>query len=270
MDPMENDEPNTSQLRSEDGKLVETDDEQNSESERAADPVMLGEDTGYAVDVKSGALDVNGRLREVVETRGHTLAFGSRSQAEDYAHQLSATDGAVKIQAAAQNEPKEVDAYLLADHNPSIEEPAEIDGDTWTFDVGTNLYGSLGEAILVYSHKPHALVYFVRQDLDINDEELEWGLTVDVEPAKPLSIDHAGERKRWTPDCVVKAKDGWREQILETYYCEIKTGNASFERSQVKTMELMAEDDRVLKIRVDIDSLPDQYSLRIHEMKVPE
>ncbi|NHN60471.1 MULTISPECIES: hypothetical protein [Halorussus] len=55
--------------------------------------------------------------------------------------------------------------------------------------------------------------------------------------------------------------------MLERYYCEIKTGNASFERSQVDAVKALARKERVLKIRVIIENLPDQYSLRIHEVE---
>jgi hypothetical protein len=266
---MTGDEPTTSQLRFEDGQLVDrTDDaEDGEEEENTVDPLEPDDDTGFVLDVKPGALEVNDTLAEVVEEHGTTLEFGSRSQAEDYAEQLSASDGALRVQAAAQNDPSDVDAYLLADHNPSIAEPASVDGKTWTFDVGANLYGLLGEAILKHAPKPHALIYFVRQDLEIADEELQWGLNVEVKDTIPLVVNRNGEKNRWTPDCMVEAKDGWSGRVLERYYCEIKTGNASFERSQVKTMQALAEDERVLKIRVEIDELPEQYSLRIHEVE---
>jgi hypothetical protein len=261
--PMVKGNSDTSQLRFENGELIE----ETTDDRYTVDPVEPGDDTGYAVEVKPGALGVNSELRETVEHRGHTLEFGSRARAEDYARQLSATGGELKIQAAPANEPDEIDAYLLAGHSPSIKKPAAVDGDTWTFDVGANLYGSLGEAILLHSPKPHALVYFVRQDLELDEGKLEWGLNVEVAAAEPQAIKHSGGPKRWTPDCVIEARDGWGGETLETYYCEIKTGDASFERSQVETMEALAREERVLKIRVDIENLPDEYSLRIHEVE---
>ncbi|WP_225336492.1 hypothetical protein [Halomicrobium urmianum] len=51
---------------------------------------------------------------------------------------------------------------------------------------------------------------------------------------------------------------------------QIKTGDASFERSQVDAMAALARDERVLKIRVTIEALPDQYSLRIRDVGPPE
>jgi hypothetical protein len=216
--------------------------------------------------VKSGALDVNSELRDAVETHSHTLEFGSRTAAEDYAEQLSASDGPLRIQAVPDNEPKAIDAYLLADHNPSIKAPAEVDGDTWAFDVGANLYGTLGEAILIDAPKPHALIHYIRQELEIDEDDLEWGLNVTVERGQLISITSSEETKSWAPDCIVEAKDGWNGDLLERYYCEIKTGNASFERSQLETMKALAAKERVLKVRVNVDELPEQYSLRINEV----
>ncbi|WP_167768528.1 hypothetical protein [Haloarcula amylovorans] len=164
-------------------------DSEGPDTDHTVDLIEPGERTGFAVEVKSVALDVNGQLRETVDSRGRLLNFGSRQHAEYYARQLSASDGSLRIQAVPQNEPKDIDAYLLADHNPSIKEPAEIDGDTWTFDVGAKLYGALGEAILLETPKPHALVYFVQQDLDIKENDLEWGLNVDVNRGQLLSVE---------------------------------------------------------------------------------
>jgi hypothetical protein len=77
-------------------------------------------------------------------------------------------------------------------------------------------------------------------------------------------------RLNWHPDCCVIARDGWKDGLIERYWCEIKTGNASFERQQVESMRKLAAEERVLKIRVIIDDLPDQYSVRIHEVEAGE
>lgn len=268
---MDDDEPSTVQLRFKEGDLVKPPSKgKTPDEDYAVDQIEPGDREGFVVEVKDGALDVNGPLREAVETHGRILDFGSRQHAEDYAQQLSASDRSLRIQDIPENEPKDIDTYLLADHNPSVTEPAAVDGETLTFDIGSNLYGALGEAIFLCAPKSHALVYFIRQDLDINEDDFEWGLNVDVEPGTLLSVEHPGGRKRWTPDCVVEVKDGWGGQILERYYCEIKTGDASFERAQSKAMEGLARDERVLMIRVGIEDLPEQYALRIHEVEPPE
>jgi hypothetical protein len=147
---MDDHEPDASQLRFEDGELVEPSFEvENRDVDHIAGPIEPGDRTGFVVEVKPGALDVNGTLVDAVEAHSRILEFGSRTHAESYARQLSTSGGSLRIQAAAENDPSEVDAYLLADHSPSIKEPAHVDGDTWAFDIGANLYGALGEAILL-------------------------------------------------------------------------------------------------------------------------
>lgn len=267
---MAKDDSDTSQLRFENGRLVEDSDESESdEAKHQRDPVEPNAESGFLVEAKSGALEVNDELVDAVKTYGRKLKFGSHNHAEMYASQLSVADGSLRVQTAPKNDPSDVDAYFLADHNPSIKEPADIDDETWTFDVGANLYGALGESILLGSPKPHALVYFVRQDLDVDEDDLERGLNVDVSRCRLLSPESLDGSGGWTPDCVVEVSDGGNGELLERYYCEIKTGGASFERSQVEAMEALASDERVLKIRVIIENLPDQYSLRIHEIDSP-
>ncbi|MFH5802241.1 hypothetical protein [Haladaptatus sp. CMAA 1911] len=264
-------ESDTVQLQFDKGNLVKRSSEDETASdENTANPITPGERTGFAVEVKDNAIEVNSTLSEVITAHGRTLDFGSRAQAGAYASQLSTGDGSLRIQAAPANDPRDVNAYFLADHTPSITEPAKTDGETWTFDVGANLYGALGEAILTGAPKPHALYYFVRQDLELDDGELASGLALEVERGRPISVDHPDGEKRWTPDCVVRAKNGWDGRVLARYYCEIKTGNASFERSQGVVMEELAAQERVLKIRVTIDELPEQYSLRIQEVTPAE
>ncbi|QCC51439.1 hypothetical protein [Halapricum salinum] len=255
------------QLRFVDGDVVAS---ENADEESDRVPVEPGERTGFGLEVKDGALEVNREVRDVVERRGRLLEFGSREEAEAYARELSASGGALRVQAAPANEPRDVDAYLLADHNPSVQEPAAVDGETWTFDVGANLYGALGEAVLLAGPKPFALTYFVRQDLEIDEAELDWGLNVDVYRGGKGSAAEAPETGGWVPDCVVEAKDGWGGEVLERYYCEIKAGEASFQRSQADGMRALAADERVLKIRVLIEALPEQYSVRIHEVEPTE
>ncbi|WP_227357308.1 hypothetical protein [Haladaptatus salinisoli] len=260
----------TVQLQFDKGRLVERSPEERASNEYAADPIIPGDRTGFAVEVKDNALEVNSTLLEIITTHGRTLDFGSRDHAEAYAEQLSAADGSLRIQAAPTNDSRDIEAYLLADHTPSISEPATTDGETWTFDVGANLYGALGEAIVTGGSKPHALYYFVQEDLQLDDTELASGLTLEIERGKPISVDHREGVKRWAPDCVVRAKDGWDGCELAKYYCEIKTGNASFERSQGVVMKELAAQEQVLKIRMRIEDLPEQYSLRIHEVTPAE
>jgi glycosyltransferase A (GT-A) superfamily protein (DUF2064 family) len=59
----------------------------------------------------------------------------------------------------------------------------------------------------------------------------------------------------------IKSLTDW--QTIETFFCEIKSGDASFERSQREGMQSLAENHRVLKIRVDVEDLPREYTLRV-------
>ncbi|WP_435335864.1 hypothetical protein [Haloarchaeobius sp. TZWWS8] len=254
------------QWRFQDGELVEPAAGSHDDDPTRADPVVPNERTGFSVAVKQGALDANQTLARDVDSVDEVLEFGSRAEAEAYAIQLSAGSGGLRVQAAAGNDPTGVDAYLLAAHAPSITEPATTEGETWTFDVGANLYGTLGEAVIVDGAKPHAIEHFVREDLAVSEDELEQGLRVQVESGWPICVETGEGTETWVPDCVVEVHDGWNGPELANYYAEIKTGDASFQRSQSAVMKALAVDERVLKIRVRIEDLPDQYAVRIQEV----
>lgn len=224
--------------------------------------------TGFNLAIKPGALELNQELRDAHDEYGDILTFATRVEAEAYAAQLSAADGELRVQAAAPNDPDDVDAYLLADHQPAVSVPAAVDGDTWTFDVGANLYGMLGEAVVTGGPTSPALEHFVDQDLA--DRTFEDGLRVRVTDGEFVSYRDGDGGSRWMPDCRVEARDGWRGRLIETYWCEIKTGDASFERTQTAAMRRLAEEERVLKVRVLIDDLSKQYAVRIHEVKPEE
>lgn len=239
-----------------------------SSGDRRDAPVHPNRATGYAVSIKSGALEVNHRLVEVRDEYGETLTFADRETAEAFAHRLSSDGGDLRIQAAAPNDPDEVDAYLLADHQPSVHEPAAVDGDSLTFDVGANLYGVLGEAVVSGGPTSPALEHFVKQDLA--NRSLEDRLRLRVTEGEFVSFpDDGTDPNRWMPDCCVEARDGWRGRLVERYWCEIKTGDASFERTQVAAMRELAKESRVLKVRVLIEDLPEQYTVRIREVDSP-
>lgn len=228
-------------------------------------PVEPNEEAGYWIEIKPGALEVNRDLVAVRDEHGDVLSFGSRAKAEAFASRVSAADGNVRVQAAAPNDPAEVDGYLLADHDPAITEPATVDGETLRFDVGPNHYGALGEALIKEGANSPALRHFVEEDLA--DREVTADVRIHVTDGGFVQTsDSTQSFTGWMPDCRVEARDGWDGPVIETYYCEIKTGNASFERSQVEAMEAMAREERVLKVRVLIDDLPSQYGVRFSEV----
>jgi hypothetical protein len=268
---MGDEERESTQLRFQNGELVPADGHRHRPAGGRATTVRPGDGNGYTVTAKPGALEANSTLIEAVESHGQPLEFGSRRQAERYADQLSAGDGGLRLQSGAPNDPASVDAYLLAAHDPAITEPAAIEGETWTFDVGANLYGALGEAILLAAPKPHALYYYVTRDLERTDGTLHNGVFLDVQrETSIISTESADSGHTWLPDCVILARDGYEGPPLETYYCEIKTGEASFEPGQRETMESLATTERVLTIRVLPDRLPDRYGLRIREVEPSE
>lgn len=252
------------QLEFRDGELVSPD----GAGAGDADPVRPNEESGFRLAVKPDALEVNAALAGVTEEHGEALSFGSRAKAERFARRLSAESGALRVQAAAPNDPGDADGYLLAEHDPDVREPAAVDGDTWTFDVGANVYGALGEAVVTSGARPPALAYYVERDLDVDADDLETGLRVRVRSGERVTTGRG--RNGWVPDCRVEARDGWNGEVLETYLCEIKTGNASFERSQRAAMRALAREERVLTIRVLIEDLPDRYAVRIREVEPPE
>lgn len=255
-------EPDAEQARFRDGRVVREPTDCDI-SLGGADPVRPNEETGFRVAVKPGAVEVNEPLADVEAEHGTVVSFGSRAAAEAFAARLSAADGDLRVQAAAPNDPGDADAYLLADHQPAVAEPARVDGDTLTFDVGANLYGALGEAVVLGGPTSPALEHFVERDLA--DARFEDELRVRVTDGEYVPVgDGSGG---WLPDCRVEARDGPGGRLVERYRCEIKTGNASFERSQVAAMRELAAEARVLKLRVLVDELPDRYSVRVHEVE---
>ncbi|MFT4932321.1 MAG: hypothetical protein ACI91T_002212, partial [Natronomonas sp.] len=135
---------------------------------------------------------------------------------------------------------------------------------TWTFDASGNQYGAVAEALLATpGTNPPALTYYVREDLDLNDEvrvEVERERTV----TREIDADDGRRTATWTADLVVTAYRPSTGAPLREYWCEIKAGAASFERDQTAVMRAKADDPAVtvLKIRVDLDPLPDRYGVR--------
>lgn len=253
------------QLEFRDGRLVSSDDEEPQSELLDTDPVVPDRETGFTVEIKPGALEANDAVVDVHEAHGEQLSFGSRADAEAFADRLSDAEGSIDVQAAARNDPSDVEGYLIAQYDRSVRDPASIDADTWTFDVGANLYGALGEAVVTSGAKPPALEYFVRQDLDTVLDARDCGLRISVTGGDPVSLEQG--QLSWLPDCCIEARAGPGGELLERYWCEVKTGDASFERSQAAAMQALAAEERVLQIRVRIDSLPDQYSVRVTEVE---
>ena len=75
-DSMEDNEPDMSQLRFEDGTLVDpSSGEENHDLDDVADPIEPGYRTGFAVGAKPGALGMNETLVDDIESHGR-IQFG--------------------------------------------------------------------------------------------------------------------------------------------------------------------------------------------------
>jgi len=116
------------QLVFRDGRLVTTD-SKDAPSE-LLDPVTPNQETGFTVEIKPGALEANKALLDIHEEHGEMLSFGIKSKAEAFAEQLSTAAGPLRIQAAAPNDPNDVDGYLIAQYDRSIKEPTSTDDGT--------------------------------------------------------------------------------------------------------------------------------------------
>lgn len=198
------------------------------------------------------------------------LEFSSRAAAEAALEDLPCSEaGTLELQCPAPNDPVHVDAYLVFYLETRKREPDGSLEEGWTFDTTANQYGDLGEALITAADTP-ALKHFVRQDLTaaLDDSTIE-RLNIRC-VTRPGDFDWTtlrsavdGQRPGWTPDCEVRVLLPDRRDSIHRYFCEIKTGDASFERNQAADMEAVSEIADVLKLQVTIDALPDAYSVKV-------
>ena len=228
---------------------------------------MAGRD-GFLVAVKPSAVEANDAARTLAVQRGERVRFESRRAAEAEASRLSEQGATpVAIQRAAPQDPDDVDAYLLARPERRTHDPIERDDGRLTFETTAAQYGALGETLVCsYGANPPLLSAYVRADLDdeVTDDVAE-RLWIDVdrdpEPVVYSTMD-AATRLAWVPDCVARARDGPGGPVIREYFCEVKTGDASYQRDQSAVMAYAAREATVLKVRVDVDPLPDAYTAR--------
>ena len=217
----------------------------------------------YRVLVKESAIKSNEAVAEFVDERGDVIEFDSRDVAEAQAERLSMVGDQVRIQTVAPQDPADVDGYLIHFPKRNTTAPKDSDRVGFTFDVGANQYGELGEALVYgsYGLSPGIKYYFYNElDTVQKDTHRVWRIQ---NPYLPEEIESAIS---WSPDCLINVSSRRDGKIVDQYFCEIKTGNASFERNQARDMRAVARTHGVLKIRVVIDRLPDEYTIRIAEM----
>ena len=213
----------------------------------------------YRIEVKPTAVRANPAVRQFVEDRDTVVECESRAAAETLATELSDGGGRVRIQTAAPQDPSSVDGYLVRFPKRSRTEPKASSKPGSTFDVGANLYGALGRALIVgdYGVSP-ALSHYFFDEPGHHDREVHRLCRV-----SDVSLGDRGVRVSWVPDCVIGVRRSGTGDVIAEYFCEIKTGAASFQRGQRSDMKTAAETVAVLKIRVDIGGLPDEFTVRI-------
>lgn len=225
----------------------------------------------FVVEIKDSALKANAAVEAAAEKFGKFLNYSSEREAELHAQQLTEQGEArVVIQGIAPQDDTDADAYLIPQPKRHIKSPIDSEARTLEFHTGANHVGAIGETLITTPWaSPAALTHFIKQDLDYTgDPPLRVKLA--YEPAHSEYVDDTGRirTKIWQPDCIAKARRGYTDEIIAEYWCEIKTGNASFERNQVEVMKEVASEPHVsaLKIRVEIDDLPDKYGVRFNKV----
>lgn len=214
----------------------------------------------FAVEVKRSALRANPSVRALVEEQGECIECPSRARAEALATELSEQGERVRIQRRAPQDPSDVDGYLIRFPRRSKDTPKHTGRAGRTFDITANQYGEIGRALLVGSY---GVSRGFRHELLVELEGLEpttHGVRACTEPSLPPDV---GRHVSWQPDARVDIYRTGNEEPVRTYYLEVKTGSASFQRGQRTDMQRVAQEHRVLAVRVLIDRLPDEYTIRL-------
>jgi len=220
---------------------------------------MNYETAPFTVAVKDSAREANPGARRLAAAEGDRLQFDSEAEAHRRARELS-EDGEtpVKVQQAAPQDPADVDAYLVAWPRRRRWTPDGTPTEGLTFDTTATQYGALGEALVCSPEvNPPVLTHFARIDADLSDREADdLRVELDTDP-DPVVV---GTDARWEPDCRAVARLGPDRPAFAEYWCEIKAGDGAFERSQRRAMTALARETTVLKVRVELDGLPDSYT----------
>jgi hypothetical protein len=222
----------------------------------------------FRVAVKDSATEASRPVRRLVREEGDRLEFDSKAEAHRRARELSADGETVKIQQAAPQDPGDDDAYLVAWPERRRWDPDGSPTEGLTFDTEANQYGALGEAV-VFSPavNPPLLTHFAQVDIDFSERE---GDDVRVELDRNPDPVVVAASNRWEPDCRAIVRLGPDRPVLTEYWCEVKTGDGSFERSQREAMAAKAREATVLKIRVELDDLPDSYTAWVRKVEQTE
>ncbi|WP_158055390.1 hypothetical protein [Halorussus halophilus] len=226
---------------------------------------MLDESPAYRVAVKDSAKDENQAVRELAHEEGDVIEFPTKAEATQRASELSDEgDMPVKIQRVSEMDPADVDAYLVGWPQRRKHDPDGTVAEGLTFDTGANQYGALGEALVLSPEtNPPLLTHYAKYDPAVPDDA-EIRVELDTDP-EPVVVDQRAGRQ-WQPDCRAKVRVGSRQKLAHEYWCEVKAGDGSFERSQREGMKRKAQDAPVLKIRVDVTELPQSYTAWVRQI----
>lgn len=229
---------------------------------------------GFVVEIKQSAIERNPWAALLRDREGSLVEFDSEMDAKETATKLSNYGEGVnvRIQRAAGQDSTETDAYLVALPETRKRNPDGSLDEGWTFDTTANQYGAIGETLVTAGGTP-ALRHYVMQDLpSFPSERVRNAIRIHVE-SEPRRMDTATIESaaaestgEWVPDCEVRVSFGDPEKWIHRYFCEIKTGNASFQRTQQDAMDAVAKQTDVLKLRVTIDDLPTEYSIAVRRV----
>ena len=217
----------------------------------------------YRMEIKGNAIKLSSAIRDVSEERGHIVEFESEEAAESWKNKFSVENGQIRISTVAPQDPRDLDGYLIGFPERNTHEPKQTEKVGLTFDVGANLYGEIGEALICgsYGLSPGIQYYFFEEVEGVNQQD-NWIRSI----SRPNLANITDSEISWSPDCLIEVGD-YETSSTAQYFCEVKTGDASFERNQVEGMERVAKNYNVLKIRVIIENLPEEYTVRINEVE---
>ncbi|AWB26534.1 hypothetical protein [Halococcoides cellulosivorans] len=218
----------------------------------------------YRLAIKESAREANDAVADLVADRGDVLDCESEGAAQALAERVSAAGERVRVQAAAPQDSSDADGYLIRHPRRYVSDPKPSDTTGLTFDVGANQYGALGEALVCgTSGLARGIKHVLRNELDdvIDERHYLYGIP------DPYITDDLDADVSWSPDLLVLVGSEYQDNPVAMYYCEIKTGDASFQRTQADDMQAVAREYGVLKIRVIVEALPDEYTLEVSEVQ---
>lgn len=212
----------------------------------------------YTVEIKESAIDSNLAAESLAQEKGNSVEYSSKQEAEKHAKEMSENDNRLRIQRAAPNDPSDADGYLVNHPQKFHQRPKSEQNDWLTFDTGPNLYGEIGRSVVIgsYGVGPSLWYYIYKEFTGITKETHRL-----VRCHEPYLPDDAPSVS-WSPDGLLKVYRKFDNNLTRLIFFEVKTGKASFERGQLEDMKSVAREYDVLKIRVKIDNLPEEYTVK--------